>query len=183
MKRHLLSLALIATFALGVFTSRADDTNAPAAATATTPATPPPLPAASLDQRVAALEAYIANSDPTAPLKDTHGNQVVSDTIIGNPGPGHNAWLLTSTALVLFMTLPGLALFYGGLVRRKNVLSVLAQCFLIAGLVTILWVFVGYGMVFGGTGAAAKEDVVAGIVGSPTIDWMLNNVTSAPNSN
>jgi Amt family ammonium transporter len=180
MKRYLLTLALIATTALGVFTSRADDTNAPVAAPA---ATPPPLPAASLDQRVAALEAYIANTDPTAPLKDTNGTQVVADTIIGNPGPGHNAWLMTSTAFVLFMTLPGLALFYGGLVRRKNVLSVLAQCFLITGLVTILWVFVGYGMIFGGTGAAAKEDVITGVVGSPTIDWMLNNVTSAPNSN
>ena len=176
MKRYFLTLALIATTALGVLPLRADNTNAPA--------TPPPLPAASLDQRVAALEAYIANSDPTAPLKDTNGTQVVANTaVIGNPGPGHNAWLLTSTALVLFMTLPGLALFYGGLVRRKNVLSVLAQCFLIAGLVTILWVFVGYGMIFGGTGAAAKEDVIAGVVGSPTIDWMLNNVTSAPNSN
>ena len=193
MKRLLLTFVLIATSALGVFTSRADDTNAPAAATTVAPATPPSLPAASLDQRVAALEAYIANSDPTAPLKDTNGNQVVSDTIIGNPGPGHNAWLLTSTALVLFMTLPGLALFYGGLVRRKNVLSVLAQCFLIAGLVTILWVFVGYGMIFGGSGtgsdpaarhaAMAKEDVITGVVGSPAKDWMLNNVTSAPNSN
>ena len=55
------------------------------------------------------------------------------------------------------MTLPGLALFYGGMVRRKNVLSVLAQCFLITGLVTILWVFVGYGMIFGGTGAAGQR--------------------------
>ena len=61
------------------------------------------------------------------------------------------------------MTLPGLALFYGGMVRKKNVLSVLAQCFLITGLVTILWVFVGYGMIFGGTGAAAKEDMIAGM--------------------
>jgi Amt family ammonium transporter len=47
---------------------------------------------------------------------------------VAGPGPGHNAWQMTSTALVIFMTLPGLALFYGGLVRRKNVLSVLAQC-------------------------------------------------------
>src|ERR1035437_5337880 len=185
MKRYLLTLALIATTALGVFTSRADDTNAPVAAPAATnaaPATPPPLPAASLDQRVAALEAYIANPDPTAPLKDTNGNVAYSDTIIGNPGPGHNAWMLTSTALVLFMTLPGLALFYGGMVRRKNVLSVLAQCFLITGLVTILWVFVGYGMIFGGRGDMSK-DVVAGWVGSPTVNWMLNGVTSAPNTN
>ena len=64
------------------------------------------------------------------------------------PGPGHNAWMMTSSALVLFMTLPGLFLFYGGLVRRKNVLSVIAQCFGIAGLVTILWVVFGYSLVF-----------------------------------
>jgi Amt family ammonium transporter len=195
MKKYLLTLALMAVTAFGVSSLRADDTNSMAtnamaaatnevaAATNAAPATPPPLPAASLDQRISALEAYIANGDPTAPLKDTNGNVVVADSIIGNPGPGHNAWLLTSTAFVLFMTLPGLALFYGGMVRKKNVLSVLAQCFLITGLVTILWVFIGYGMIFGGTGAAAKEDVIAGIVGSPKIDWMMNNVTSAPNSN
>jgi Amt family ammonium transporter len=58
------------------------------------------------------------------------------------------AWVLTSTALVLFMTLPGLALFYGGLVRNKNVLSVLVQCFTIAGLVTLLWLMVGYSLAF-----------------------------------
>ena len=184
MKRYLLTLVLIATAALGVLTSRADGTNAPAAATTAAPATPPPLPAASLDQRIAALEAYIANTDPTAPLKDTNGSQVVANTaVIGNPGPGHNAWLMTSTAFVLFMTLPGLALFYGGLVRRKNVLSVLAQCFLITGLVTILWVFVGYGMIFGGTGAADKEDLIKGVVGSAGPGWMMKNVTSAPNGN
>src|SRR5487761_1931965 len=195
MKKYFLTLALIAGTAFGSLSLRADDTNtmatnamamatnAVAAAATNAPATPPPLPAASLDQRISALEAYIANGDPTAPLKDTNGTVVVADSIIGNPGPGHNAWLLTSTAFVLFMTLPGLALFYGGMVRKKNVLSVLAQCFLITGLVTILWVFIGYGMIFGGTGASAKEDVVAGVVGSPTIDWMMNNVTSAPNSN
>ena len=199
MKKYFLTLGLMSVTALGTLSLRADDTNAAAAAVTNAvaavsnavvaaaapaaPATPAPLPAASLDQRISALEAYIANTDPTAPLKDTNGNVVVADTIIGNPGPGHNAWLLTSTAFVLFMTLPGLALFYGGMVRRKNVLSVLAQCFLITGLVTILWVYVGYGMIFGGTGAAAKEDVIAGWVGSPTIDWMLKNVTSAPNAN
>jgi Amt family ammonium transporter len=184
MKRYLLTLALIATTAFGVLTLHADDTNAPAAApAAAAPAAPAPLPAASLEQRVATLEAYLANTDPTAPLKDTNGTVAFANPIVGNPGPGHNAWLLTSTALVLFMTLPGLALFYGGMVRRKNVLSVLAQCFLITGLVTILWVFVGYGMIFGGTNDPGKEDVIAGWVGSPTIDWMLNNVSSAPNSN
>ena len=191
MKKLFLTLALLAGTVLGTLSVRADATNAAAttavaAATNAAPAAPPPLPAASIDQRLAAVEAYIANTDPTAPLKDTNGTQVVANTsIIGNPGPGHNAWLLTSTAFVLFMTLPGLALFYGGMVRRKNVLSVLAQCFLITGLVTILWVFIGYGMIFGGSGGdnIAKEDVIAGWVGSPTIDFALKNVTSAPNSN
>lgn len=59
------------------------------------------------------------------------------------------AWILTSTALVLFMTLPGLALFYGGLVRTKNVLSVLMQCFTIAGISSVLWLVVGYSLAFG----------------------------------
>ena len=61
----------------------------------------------------------------------------------------NTAWILTSTALVLFMTLPGLALFYGGLVRSKNVLSVLMQCFAIAGVASILWLVVGYSLAFG----------------------------------
>ena len=61
----------------------------------------------------------------------------------------NTAWILTSTALVLFMTLPGLALFYGGLVRSKNVLSVLMQCFSIAGVVSVLWLVAGYSLAFG----------------------------------
>jgi Amt family ammonium transporter len=64
------------------------------------------------------------------------------------------AWILTSTALVLFMTLPGLALFYGGLVRSKNVLSVLMQCFAITCVATIVWVVVGYSIAFGDGGGA-----------------------------
>ncbi len=61
----------------------------------------------------------------------------------------NTAWILTSTALVLFMTLPGLALFYSGLVRSKNVLSVLMQCFAIACLMSLLWIIAGYGIAFG----------------------------------
>jgi Amt family ammonium transporter len=88
------------------------------------------------DERIAALEAYINNTDP-------------GKSLTGVAGPGHNAWMMTSAALVLFMTLPGLALFYGGLVRTKNVLSVMAQCLGIAGLVTLLWWAFGYSLVFG----------------------------------
>ena len=66
---------------------------------------------------------------------------------------GDTAWLLTSTALVLFMTIPGLSLFYAGLVRSKNVLSVLMQCFTITCLVSLLWVFFGYSFAFSDGGS------------------------------
>jgi Amt family ammonium transporter len=160
MKTYLLTIALITTIALGALPLRAD--------TATN------LPAPTVEQRLSALEAYINNGDPTGALpKDTNGNlTITAPTTVGVPGPGHNAWQMTSAALVLFMTLPGLALFYGGLVRRKNILSVMAQCLLITGLVTILWWLCGYSLVFhsggkflGGLGFA-----------------FLNNVTSAPNT-
>jgi ammonium transporter, Amt family len=62
---------------------------------------------------------------------------------------GHNAWMLTSSALVLFMTAPGLALFYGGLVRKKNVLSVMMQCLFLMGLMTVIWALYGYSLAFG----------------------------------
>jgi len=64
------------------------------------------------------------------------------------PDSGHTAWVLTATALVLFMTIPGLALFYGGLVRSKNVLSILMQCFVITSLMSILWLVAGYSLAF-----------------------------------
>jgi Amt family ammonium transporter len=62
---------------------------------------------------------------------------------------GSTAWILTSSVLVLFMTLPGLALFYGGLVRKKNVLSILIQCFAITGIASLIWFVVGYSLAFG----------------------------------
>lgn len=65
---------------------------------------------------------------------------------------GDTAWMLTSTALVLFMTIPGLALFYGGLVRVQNVLSVLMQCFALTGIITVVWVVCGYSLAFHSTG-------------------------------
>ena len=67
---------------------------------------------------------------------------------------GDTAWLITATALVLFMTLPGLALFYAGLVRTKNVLSILIQCFAITCVVSLLWLAVGYSLAFGDGGSA-----------------------------
>src|SRR5205823_9980141 len=104
---------------------------------ARTSASPPfssPTPSPSLEQRVSDLEAYMNNS-----ARGADGANATMPSNISGPGPGHNAWLMTSALLVLFMTLPGLALFYGGLVRQKNVLSILSQCLGIAGWVTVLW--------------------------------------------
>jgi Amt family ammonium transporter len=125
-----------------------------------------------LEQRVADLEAYVNNGARTPGVESR----------VSGPGPGHNAWMMTSTALVLFMTLPGLALFYGGLVRRKNVLSVLGQCLGITGLVTILWWMVGYSLVFApGTPyiGGLKYAFLHGVTSAPNLDygpWVSHNV-------
>jgi len=117
-----------------------------------------------INERLTAIEAYLTNGDPSAAfadykVKDKDGNLSLPVDKDGNllpglgsagtSGPGHNGFMMVCAALVLFMTLPGLALFYGGLVRRKNVLSVCAQCLGCAGLVTVLWWAFGYSLIFG----------------------------------
>jgi ammonium transporter, Amt family len=133
-------------------------------------------PSPTLEQRVAGLEAYLTNGDPSKALQDKDGKIPDNLTIpaLNASGPGHNAWMMTAAALVLFMTLPGLALFYGGLVRRKNALSVLAQCFGITGLVTILWWAFGYSLVFG---KSFNNPFFGG-----SEYFFFNNVTSVPNT-
>ena len=74
-----------------------------------------------------------------------------ADTPLNN---GNTAWILTATALVLFMSLPGLALFYGGLARSKNVLSILVQCFAIAAMISLLWLIGFYSLAFTDGGSA-----------------------------
>ena len=128
-----------------------------------------------MEQRVSDLEAYLNNAGRAA---DTATNNVTSK--IAGSGPGHNAWQMTSTALVLFMTLPGLALFYGGLVRRKNILSVLAQCLLLAGLVTILWWICGYSLVFS-RAAADNTGEASTFIGNIKTFAFLKGVDSNPN--
>ncbi|MCG9127805.1 ammonium transporter [Candidatus Poribacteria bacterium] len=78
---------------------------------------------------------------------------------------GDTAWMITATALVLFMTIPGLALFYGGLVRVQNVLSVLMQCFALTGIITILWVICGYSLAFSTAGMEAGKITFGSFVG------------------
>ncbi len=93
---------------------------------------------AELERRISDLESYVNN---TARVD-------AKTSKVAGPGPGHNGFLMVCAALVLFMTLPGLALFYGGLVRSKNVLSIMAQCMGIAGLVALLWWAFGYSLAF-----------------------------------
>lgn len=88
---------------------------------------------------------------------------------------GDTAWMLTSMVLVLFMTIPGLALFYGGLVRSKNVLSVLTQCFAITCLVTILWTLYGYSLAFDTEGMVAGELNLHSFVGGFSKTFVNNN--------
>jgi Amt family ammonium transporter len=78
---------------------------------------------------------------------------------------GDTAWILASTGLVLFMTIPGLALFYGGLVRTKNVLSVLMQCLALTGLMTVLWLAVGYSLAFDTTGMVEGQTNLHSFIG------------------
>ncbi|MDH4871482.1 ammonium transporter [Pseudomonas sp. BN515] len=80
----------------------------------------------------------------------TPGLAMAADEVVLNSGD--TAWMIVATALVLFMTIPGLALFYGGMVRSKNILSVMMQCFAITGLISILWVVYGYSLAFDTTG-------------------------------
>src|SRR6266478_8822081 len=166
-----MSLSFALTFSpLAIFAQDATTNAAPAAAAKK--ADP------DLQQRVADLEAYVGNGARGSDAADAK----VSSKLDGTPGPGHNAWQMTSSALVLFMTLPGLALFYGGLVRRKNVLSVLAQCLGITGLVTILWVVCGYSLTFhSGNAFFGKLDwaFLKGVDSSPNGDysyWVSENV-------
>ena len=136
-----------------------------------------PKPTPTVEQRLAAMEAYFQNTDPAAALADGNGKTVAGLTtpVVGVPGPGHNTWMMLSAAFVLFMTLPGLAIFYGGLVRRKNVLSILAQCLGVTTLVTIIWWAVGYSLAF-----APGGQVLGRIFGG--LDYaFLRGVTSAPN--
>jgi Amt family ammonium transporter len=156
--RILAIVALVGALgAIGTGFARADG---PAAGAPTPP---------DLATRVADLEAYVTNGAPKALI---------------SPGPGHNAWMMTSTALVLFMTLPGLALFYGGLVRQKNIMSVMAQCLGCAGLVTVMWWAFGYSLVFASGSSivgSLKFALLKGVTSMPNADyaaWVSQNVFS-----
>ncbi len=99
---------------------------------------------------VASGQAFAQEAMDAAP---DQAAEVVAE-VVSNLDSGDTAWMLTSSLLVLFMIVPGLALFYGGLVRTKNMLSVLMQCTVIASLVMVIYVLYGYSMSFGGSESA-----------------------------
>jgi Amt family ammonium transporter len=164
LRSKLVACWVVAISLLGATASFAETT--PAADTAQAAAAAAPAeaaaPASTVDSatlaRIADLEAYINNTGATK--------------LVGVPGPGHNGWMMTAAALVLFMTLPGLFLFYGGLVRTKNILSVIAQCFGCAGMITILWWAFGYSFTF-----AHGSPFLGGLTFA-----FLKGVNSAPNT-
>jgi Amt family ammonium transporter len=94
--------------------------------------------------------------------------------------PGDTAWLLAATALVLMMTLPGLALFYGGLVRAKNVLNVFMQCFIAAGAVGVLWVAFGYSLAFSSGGGAFIGNLAKAGLAGVGLDSVVANYGTDP---
>jgi Amt family ammonium transporter len=104
-----------------------------------------------------------------------HAEEAAAPTI----DSGDTAWVLTASALVLMMTLPGLALFYGGLVRAKNVLNVLMQCVLSAGIVGVLWILVGYSLAFG-TGNSVIGDFSKIGLSGVTLESVTANFASPP---
>ena len=131
MKSLLLSLSLCMGLWMGA-TAHAADAPAPAATTASAPSAP--AAAATAPAAAPAAEAPAAAATAPAPV----------------PNKGDTAWMTVATLLVILMTLPGLALFYGGLVRSKNMLSVLMQVFVVASLIYVLWVVYGYSVAFSG---------------------------------
>src|SRR5262245_62745655 len=101
-----------------------------------------PVHSMTIRARSAALAVGVSLAWATAAWAEEAATPPVVDT-------GDTAWVLTASALVLMMTLPGLALFYGGLVRAKNILNVLMQCMISAGVVGVLWIVIGYSLAFG----------------------------------
>ncbi|ALL63219.1 ammonium transporter [Paraburkholderia caribensis MBA4] len=161
MRKLLMSLLMAGSLlTVGIGAALADDASAPAAASA--PDTTASAPAASDAAAAPAASAPAADASAapaaSAPA-DASAAAAASDAAPAAPtapfsvdsskiSSGDTAWMLTSTALVLFMTIPGLALFYAGMVRKKNVLATVMQSFAITCIVTVIWTVVGYSLAF-----------------------------------
>jgi len=126
---------------------------------AAAPAEPTPEPEAT------ATPGSTASTEAAEPTLEERVATLEGTTVPAAALAGHNAWMLTSSLLVLFMTAPGLAMFYGGLVRKKNVLSVMMQCVFLMGLMTVIWAIYGYSLSFGGDPANPTETNYSPLIG------------------
>ncbi len=146
MKKLIASLALGIGLLLGGTMVMAQDTATPAAAAAAPAADTAAMPAA---PAAAVVETPAASTEAVAPAEETSAAAApVKETV----DKGDVAWMMVSTVLVILMIVPGLALFYGGLVRSKNMLSVLMQVMVVFSMTSVLWAIYGYSVAFGGDG-------------------------------
>jgi len=174
-------LLIVATaFWLACSTLPAQETKTEPATPAATPATENSLPTAAETTPTPAATESPAPS-PTAEAPKTVAEEIATlKTGVGDAAiAGHNAWMLTSSALVLFMTAPGLAMFYSGLVRKKNVLSVMMQCIFLMGLMTVIWGTYGYSLAFGGSNPYIGNDEFLFMKG---VQRQLNTSTGTPDT-
>ena len=128
-----------------------------------------------------AASSFPAATSGTTPAATPESSKAVSDKlsqldqrVTAAQSAGDNAWMLVSAALVLMMTGPGLALFYGGLVRRKNTLAIMMQSFLLMALISVLWALVGYSLCFGGNGQVIggfEHAFLRGVGADPNPDY------------
>ena len=143
--KKILSTLLLAVALFGGGPALAEDKPAAAPAADAKPAEAKPAEAAAAAPAAPAAAVAVAAAPAAPPAPSTSEPSVITNAQINS---GDTAWMLTSTALVLMMTVPGLALFYGGMVRKKNVLATLMQSFAITCLVTIIWWAIGYSLAF-----------------------------------
>ena len=161
MRKLLMSLLMAGSLlSVGIGAALADDASAPAAASApdTTASAPaasdaaaaPAASAPAADASAAPAASAPADASAAAPASDAAPAAPTAPFSVDSSkiSSGDTAWMLTSTALVLFMTIPGLALFYAGMVRKKNVLATVMQSFAITALVTVIWTVFGYSLAF-----------------------------------
>jgi len=124
------------------------------------------LPVTALAQDTVTITSDSAQSSITSAPPQVIEEEMAGETEAGITGldSGNTAWIIVATVLVMLMTIPGLALFYGGLVRQKNVLSIIMQCLIITGVISILWISFGYSWVFG-TNFMESDNSLSAVIG------------------
>lgn len=130
---------------------------------------------------VTPLLAHQTSTSPAAPSAPAESSKALNDKlaqldqrVTAAQSSADNSWMLVSAALVLLMTGPGLALFYGGLVRRKNMLAIMMQSFMLMAVISVLWALVGYSLAFGGNGPVIggfEHAFLRGVGADPNPDY------------